>query len=499
MNRYRSAGLVIVLGMLFWGTSGPFVSTAQAQEGVEAQTRGPVHEAFAELVSSNPEPGIIVSKAPPQDIEEIPPEQKPEGESIVWVPGYWAFDDDQSDFMWISGIWRVPPPGYTWVPGYWTRVEAGYQWIAGFWSPVDTQTIDYLPPPPENLDQGPSGPQLSPDSIWIPGSWYWTQGRYAWRPGYWLIARQDWVWVPAHYVWTPSGYVFVDGHWDYPIRQRGILFAPVYIQRSAYVRKSFFFSPSVVIDIGALTAHLFARPRYEHYYFGDYYATTYAKRGIHPWFEIAAKRHRYDPIFAYAQWQHRRDDPHWGERLRVEYKSRQDNPALRPARTFTSMRTLQPKIERLPERDRRNLLIARSFKDLTAGKNLPMRFERLPQEHRQKFVTQEKEFSKFSNQRSKWELQGGKTNKGGNVFSRQNVKIPAYVFTKKPGDIKNRMIAPPPKPLMPKFDTNIKPRVSQGFRTDTTIKPRTDSNIKPKSRRQEDQPSKDKHDARPRR
>ena len=38
---------------------------ANAEEGVEVLTRGPVHEAFAETVSYDPEPGVVVSKSPP--------------------------------------------------------------------------------------------------------------------------------------------------------------------------------------------------------------------------------------------------------------------------------------------------------------------------------------------------------------------------------------------------------------------------------------------------
>ena len=37
---------------------------AEAEEGVQVLTRGPVHEAFAETVTFDPEPGIVVPKAP---------------------------------------------------------------------------------------------------------------------------------------------------------------------------------------------------------------------------------------------------------------------------------------------------------------------------------------------------------------------------------------------------------------------------------------------------
>ncbi|UCF84883.1 MAG: hypothetical protein JSV50_04420, partial [Desulfobacteraceae bacterium] len=47
-------------------------------EDVQVLTSGPIHEAFAEPVTLDPEPGIIAPKAPPALIEEIPPQQKPE-------------------------------------------------------------------------------------------------------------------------------------------------------------------------------------------------------------------------------------------------------------------------------------------------------------------------------------------------------------------------------------------------------------------------------------
>src|SRR4051812_10323958 len=65
----------------------PAAWEAPEPEGVQVLTRGPVHEAFAELVAYDPRPGIIVPKAPPQPIEELPPDQKPEGRNVHWIPG----------------------------------------------------------------------------------------------------------------------------------------------------------------------------------------------------------------------------------------------------------------------------------------------------------------------------------------------------------------------------------------------------------------------------
>ena len=80
-------------------------SPVDAQAGVQVLTRGPVHEAFAETVTFDPEPGIVVPKLPPAAIEELPPDQKPEGANVAWIPGYWAWDDERNDFL--VGQWYL--------------------------------------------------------------------------------------------------------------------------------------------------------------------------------------------------------------------------------------------------------------------------------------------------------------------------------------------------------------------------------------------------------
>ena len=159
----------------------------------------------------------------------MPPEQKPAGDHVVWIAGYWTYETDQQKFIWTSGIWRAMPQGVEWVPGYWNQADGGYQWVAGFWRKDTAETqVNYLPQqPPNTLEQGPVGTAPSADYTWIPGHWVWWHEHYAWRPGFWAAANPNWIWVPAHYVWAPNGYIFVDGHWDYAMEQRGVFFAPV--------------------------------------------------------------------------------------------------------------------------------------------------------------------------------------------------------------------------------------------------------------------------------
>ena len=321
----------------------PFAATtpeadlaALENEDIEILTRGPVHEAFAEPVTFNAEPGLIAPKAVPAPIEEIAPAQRPAGESI-WIPGYWAWSEDQNDFLWVSGIWRSPPPDYLeWVPGYWEAIEGGSQWVSGYWGSMEADEVAYLPNPPESLEQGPSSGAPGEDYFWVPGNWTWHENRYAWRTGFWTVVRPSWLWVPAHYVWTPSGCISVDGYWDRPLEDRGLLFAPVYYHRPIYTVADYYYTPSIVIDTGILTAHLFARPQYCHYYFGDYYEPSYYQNyGIYPWFVFHERHYGYDPLyvfFRYGRYSSRYDS--WRSGLVSRYRWYRDHDDWRPGHNW---------------------------------------------------------------------------------------------------------------------------------------------------------------------
>src|SRR5690242_7360889 len=84
----------VVLIATCWGLGSAFAAPpipGDPAQGTQILTRGPVHEAFAETVTFDPEPGIVVARPPPAAIEELPPDQKPEGANVAWIPGYWAW------------------------------------------------------------------------------------------------------------------------------------------------------------------------------------------------------------------------------------------------------------------------------------------------------------------------------------------------------------------------------------------------------------------------
>ncbi len=246
-----------VLPLVVLGAATAAQGQGTTEAGVQVLTRGPIHEAFAEASMTGATAGVVVPRTPYDPIIELPPDQRPEGNDVAWIPGYWSWDDDRSDFIWLSGVWRDLPPGRQWVPGYWAPVTGGSQWISGFWGDVAQNEVNYLPRPPRSLEAGPSSPAPGPDGVWSSGCWVWQQSRYDWQPGYWVVQQPDWVWSPARYTWTPQGYVYVPGYWDHDIVHRGVMFAPVYYEQPVYSRPNYSYSPNILIDLVAIAASSF--------------------------------------------------------------------------------------------------------------------------------------------------------------------------------------------------------------------------------------------------
>jgi hypothetical protein len=186
------------------------------------------------------------------------------------------------------------------------------------------------------VEDGPNTKAPSRDYGWTPGNWMWSQERYAWSPGYWARGRADWNWMPAHYVWTPRGYIYVDGYWDYSMERRGTLFAPVYFDSGVYAHQGYSYTPSIVMGLTMLAEHLFLRPNYHHYYFGDYYDSGYNRNGYISAFSYQSNRNGYDPIYSHQRWQHR-EDQGWNQRAQTSYSYRIDNQNARPPRTWDAM------------------------------------------------------------------------------------------------------------------------------------------------------------------
>ncbi|HEX3147542.1 MAG TPA: hypothetical protein VHR66_05625 [Gemmataceae bacterium] len=299
-------------------------------DGIEVLARGPVHEAFAQPAAGQPQPGPIAPKEPPKPIEELPPDQQPEGDNVQWIPGYWSWDDEGSDYVWVSGLWRMAPANHRWLPGHWQQIDKGWQWAAGFWAGATTAEIQYLPTPPATLEQGPTAPAPDDNSTYVPGLWTYQQTKFYWRPGFWIGNQPNWVWCPAAYSWTPSGYIYNEGYWDHPLDQRGLLFAPVRFGPLWVGRP---YTPQFVVSVDFLLGALFVRASGRHYYFGDYFESRYATGGYMAWPDYRVGRNGYDPNYAFYRHQHRAE-PLWEPALHNLYRARLAGEVPRPPHTL---------------------------------------------------------------------------------------------------------------------------------------------------------------------
>lgn len=235
------------------------VNTISGQT-IKTYEEGPIHEAFVVRVSGNIIMEVIPSK-PPESIKERKPRQL--DMQSTWVSGYWAWEDRVNDFVWVSGVWRRPPPKHQWVSGFWRKYDEEWVWIHGFWSQVSLQNIDYIGvPPPDPIDENTAPP---PDEryFWVSG--YWTflfdTQEYRWISGHWEELDANWIFVPAHYVWRPGGYVFVPAYWDWALENRGTAYSSVLIEPD--YRNSVVFEPILILRPPVIVRHLFV-------YYPDY-------------------------------------------------------------------------------------------------------------------------------------------------------------------------------------------------------------------------------------
>ncbi len=109
MRIFRSTALAAVLAMTAASVAAP---SAQAQISI----------------------GISVNFAPPPlPVYEQPPIPDPD---YIWVPGYWAWDEDAYDYYWVPGTWApAPEPGLLWTPAWWGWDDGGYAFHDGYWAP----------------------------------------------------------------------------------------------------------------------------------------------------------------------------------------------------------------------------------------------------------------------------------------------------------------------------------------------------------------------------
>jgi hypothetical protein len=272
---------------------------AQANSKIRVETRGPVHEAFAQPFEKDPKANKPVPKQPPQPIAEEPPDQRPAGDNVQWIPGYWSWNPEAKDFLWVSGIWRNVPDSRRWVPGHWSGTADGWVYANGHWAAQGEQDLQIVPQPPASRETYQIGNAPDNSSFYIPGSWFYTDSGWNWRDGYWAESRPGYDWIPASYSWTPQGYAFTNGYWDYAPLNRGMLFAPVSFTDPSIFSSGFMYRPTYALGTPGLLDSLFVNSGMGQYFFGNYFGQQYSGLGFTPWLNYGATA--YDPLYNYLR------------------------------------------------------------------------------------------------------------------------------------------------------------------------------------------------------
>ncbi len=302
----------------------------------EILLQGPVHEAFG-VPTEQSAKSMVVDIAPPPPIQEERPAELPEGNNVQWVEGYWMWEADRKDFIWISGMFREVPPGRTWVSGSWQKFGEKYQWVCGYWGVMGIARQAFLPPPPAPLEVDPTLPAPNENSFWMPGQWNYQDNQYAWQDGYWTPRYQDWIWQPSCYVATPRGHVYVSGYWDYEPTVRGTPYASVYLPPSLYQAASFRFFPRYRIgNSSAFLLQLFIRNGYPCYYYGDLYGNDFLGLGFQPWYASPAGV-GLPTMLSYYQWKYAREGISFTRSLTRYNDLILEQPAVVKNRSVTSL------------------------------------------------------------------------------------------------------------------------------------------------------------------
>lgn len=333
LSLITSSALLVTLSIAQDIPGPPVPNPPKMEDGIQVENRGPVHEAFA-----NPgapvrggKDGHLADKAPPPPVPELPPEEKPSGDNVQWISGYWQWDIEKKDFIWVSGFWRNTPPGRDWHAGEWKNENGQHRYIPGYWKPSnDTNRRRNLPEPPNTVENGPNVPAPHGDALWIPGHWVYRNDKYVWQPGYWGEVEQDMVWTPGQYNYTGDGYCYVPGYWDYNLEDRGLLFAPVYFSRPLWLNAGWRFCPSFGINVGfgggwawgygGFYDSLFIGPGYGSFWFGNYFGPGYWGCGYRPWCWNGGGN-RCSPVYNHYCWQNR-NNPNWNKNNQQNYAAR---------------------------------------------------------------------------------------------------------------------------------------------------------------------------------
>ena len=149
--------------------------------------------------------------------------------------------------MWVTGVYRVPPQGRTFVPGYWHAIRTRvWRWVAGFWASSSRKMSLHASTPrgpgrERPIDAG-ARRQFRPISP-VCGSI--ANGRFCLRPVSGRHSRSAGSGSRRNISGPRVVILMIDGYWDYPMEERGLVFAPVYFHQPLWQNAGWVYRPSL--------------------------------------------------------------------------------------------------------------------------------------------------------------------------------------------------------------------------------------------------------------
>ena len=249
------------------------------------ETRGPVHEAFVQRNEGKPEIGVAIGKQPPPPLPERPPEQHPTTRTWSGFPAIGHGTPTATILCGSAARFAIRLRDAAGCPAIGQILPRAGIGRRGSGPRKINAHLRYTPEPPAPLEDGPTTPPPDDNSTYIPGYWFYNEADQALRLAARFLGamRAGQIWTNPQYSWAPGGYAFCDGYWDYPLDNRGLLYAPAYFPTPLWNNPGWFYRPSYIVALGAFFNSGFYRPGYNNFFFGNYYGNNYASLGYRPW------------------------------------------------------------------------------------------------------------------------------------------------------------------------------------------------------------------------
>jgi len=206
-------------------------NSVQGQETRLVSLHGPVHEALLPGSGLAVEVTLPVPRRPPDEIPLLAPPPTPAPDA-QWIEGYWQWHRQSSEFVWVPGIWRRIPDGLKWQTGNWAPAPDGAVRYPGYWYAAAQPPEVVRAAPPDDPDylkdraRQATSSMVGQEAFWVRGSWELDSERqYKWKNGYLAVLEPAYQWQPGRVVPVSGGYVVLAGYWDYPLPERGSVFA----------------------------------------------------------------------------------------------------------------------------------------------------------------------------------------------------------------------------------------------------------------------------------